>query len=70
MIVKLIEYFKYPVQEAGGTYNGRKLEPLLYGAKQDEIVAVGKTISEAINNCLLATKHEISSIQINGEKIR
>ena len=52
MIIQLIKSYQHPVQKMGGTYCGRRLEPVLYGGRQGERVVTGKTREEVIKKLM------------------
>jgi hypothetical protein len=52
MKVELIKKHQIAVQRMGGLYMGRTWEYDLYSAFYKDIITVGKTASEAINNCI------------------
>lgn len=52
MITQLVDSFQYPVQKCGGTYMGRKLEPMLFATYYKGNITTGKTASESINKML------------------
>lgn len=51
MNIQLIRKKLLPIQKIGGLYMGREFEPT-YAAIQGKKVGVGKTFSEAIDNCI------------------
>lgn len=52
MIIECIKKYQLNVQKAGGTYMGRTIECVLFAAEWKDKIGIGKTMSEAINNCL------------------
>lgn len=53
MKIQMIAKRQNGVQKEGGTYCGRRFEPVLFSAQQGNNLSTGKTASEAINNLLV-----------------